>query len=310
VNGRRKAEGGSKRIIPYFRLLIRYVSMDNTQKLGIIAGSGDLPGLLASEARKYDRQPVVVCVTNNYSPNLPQIAAEFHQFHVGQLKKIVKTLRNAGVKEIALIGKVYKGVLLKPMWLDSLSRKILVKSRNLKSGDFSYRKIEYSILKNVLEELESMGFVVIDQRRFLSSLLFKAGVLTKRKPSKSEWQDIRYGIDLARKIASLDIGQTVVVKNQIPLAIEAMEGTDEAILRGGQLGGDGVVVAKAPNVDHDFRFDVPTVGPSTLKVMKECSAKVLAIDAERTFLLDAENVIKEANEHKISIVAMSNDRNS
>jgi DUF1009 family protein len=197
-----------------------------------------------------------------------------------------------------LIGKVYKGVLLKPLWLDSLSRKILVKSRNK-------RKIEYSILKILVEELESMGFVVIDQRRFLSSLLFKAGVLTKRKPSKSEWQDIRYGIDLARKMAGLDIGQTVVVKNQIPLAIEAMEGTDETILRGGQLGGDGVVVAKAASIDHDFRFDVPTVGASTIKVMKECSAKVLAIDAERTFLLDAENVIKEANESKISIVAVS-----
>lgn len=273
--------------------------MGSTQKLGIIAGSGDLPGLLASEAKQYDRQPIVICVTNNYSPNLPQIAAEFHQFHVGQLKKIVKILRNAGVKEITLIGKVYKGILLKPIWLDSLSRKILVKSRNK-------RKIEYSILKTLVEELESMGFVVIDQRRFLSSLLFKAGVFTKRKPSKSEWQDIHYGIDSARKIASLDIGQTVIVKNRILLAIEAIEGTDEAIRRGGQLGGDGAVVAKAVSLDHDFRFDVPTVGLSTINAMKECSAKVLAIDAERTFLLDAENVIKEANEHKISIVAVSN----
>lgn len=271
--------------------------MGNTQKLGIIAGSGNLPELLASEAKQHDRQPVVICVTKNYSPNLPQVASDFHQFHVGQLKKIIKTLCDAGVQELALIGKVHKSVLLKPLWLDSLSRKILAQIRNKRKGD-------RSILKVIVEELESMGFVVIDQRRFLSSLLFKAGVFTKRKPSKSEWQDIRYGIDLARKIADLDIGQTVVVKNQIPLAIEAIDGTDETIRRGGRLGGDGVVVAKATSVDHDFRFDVPAVGLNTLKVMKESSASVLALDAERTFLLNAENVIKEANENKISIVSV------
>ena len=273
--------------------------MGNTQKLGIIAGSGDLPELLASEAKQHNRQPVVICVTKEYSPNLPMVASEFYQFHVGQLKKIIKTLRDAKIQELALIGKVHKDVLLKPLWLDSLSRKILAKIRNKRKGD-------RSILKALVEELESMGFVVIDQRRFLSSLLFKAGVFTKRKPSKSEWQDIRYGIDLARKIADLDIGQTVVVKNQIPLAIEAIEGTDETIRRGGELGGGGVVVAKAASPNHDFRFDVPTVGASTIEVMKESTAAVLALDAERTFLLDSENVIKEANENKILIVAVSN----
>ena len=274
--------------------------MDNTQKLGIIAGSGDLPELLASEARQYDRQPVVICVANDYSPNLPQVASEFYQFHVGQLKKIIKTLRDAAIQELVLIGKVHKDVLLKPIWLDSLSRKILVKIRN-------ERKSDHSILTVLVEELESMGFIVMDQRCFLSSLLFKAGVFTKRKPSKSEWQDIYYGIDLARKVAGLDIGQTVVVKNQMPLAIEAIDGTDETIRRGGQLGGGGVVVAKAASVDHDFRFDVPTIGPSTLEVMKQSSATVLALDAERTFLLHSENVIKEADEHEISIVAVSKD---
>ena len=277
--------------------------MGNTQKLGIIAGSGNLPELLASAAKRYDRQPIIICVTNNYSSNLPQVAVEFHQFHVGQLKKIINTLRDAEIQELALIGKVNKDVLLKPLWLDSLSRKILAKARN-------GRKSDSSILKVLVEELESMGFVVIDQRRFLSNLLFKVGVFTKRKPSQSEWPDIYYGIDLARQVASLDIGQTVVVKNRMPLAIEAIEGTDEAIRRGGRLGGAGVVVAKAASVDHDFRFDVPTVGPSTLEVMKESSAIVLAIDAKRTFLLDAENVIKEANEHNISIVAASNNRDS
>lgn len=277
--------------------------MGNTQKLGIIAGSGYLPELLASEVRQHDRQPIIICVTNNYSPNLPQVASEFHQFHVGQLKKIINTLRNAEIQELALIGKVNKDVLLKPLWLDSLSRKILAKARN-------GRKSDNSILKVLVEELESIGFVVIDQRRFLSNLLFQSGVFTKRKPSQNEWEDIYYGIDLARKVAGLDIGQTVVVKNQMPLAIEAIEGTDEAIRRGGRLGEKGVVVAKAANVDHDFRFDVPTVGPNTLEVMKDSSAAVLAIDAERTFLLDAENVIKEANEHNISIVAVSNNRDS
>jgi DUF1009 family protein len=277
--------------------------MGKIQKLGIIAGSGDLPQLLASEAKQHYRQSIIICVTKDYSSSLPKIAAEFYQCHVGQLKKIVKILRDAEIQELALIGKVHKSVLLKPIWLDSLSRKIIARVRNETKGD-------HSILKIIVEEFESLGFVIIDQRRFLSSLLFKTGVLTNRKPSRGEWRDIHYGIDLARKIADLDIGQTVIVKNQIPMSIEALEGTDEAIRRGGQLGGRGVVVAKAAGVNHDFRFDVPTVGLSTIKVMKESCATVLALDSERTFLLDAKNVIKEADEHKISIVAVSNNGDS
>jgi len=269
--------------------------MNNTQKLGIIAGSGDLPELLAHEAKRHGRQTVVISVTNNPSPNLPAIASEFYKFHVGQLKKIIKAFRDAKVQKLVLIGKIHKGVLLKPIWLDSLSLKILKKAK---------KRDDHSILESLVEELESMGFILIDQRRFLSSLLPKAGVLTKKQPSKSEWLDIHYGIDLARKVAGLDIGQTVVVKNQMPLAIEAIEGTDETIRRGGQLGGKGIVVAKAAKANHDFRFDVPTVGLGTLDVMKEANAAALAIGAESTFLLNAQDVVKEADKHKISIVAM------
>lgn len=264
-------------------------------KLGIIAGGGDLPALLATHAIQHSRQPIVVSVTKTPSPKLSEIASAFQQFHVGQIKKIIKTLRDADVREIAMIGKVNKNVLLKPRWLDSLALKILAKARS---------KSDQSILKLIVEELESLGFTVIDQRKYLASLLPKAGVLTKRQPKDNEWKDVYYGIDLARKIADLDIGQTVVVKNQMPLAIEAMEGTDETIRRGSFLGGKGVLVAKAAKTHHDFRFDVPTVGCDTLRVMQEVGANTLAVEAERTFLVEPEKFVREADMMKISVIAV------
>lgn len=269
--------------------------MTNTQKLGIIAGSGGLPFLLASEAKQRGRQPIVISVTKGANALLSKVASELHKLHIGQLKKIVKTLREREIHELVLIGKVDKRVLLKPIWLDSLARKILAAA---------HKKGDHSLLQILVAELESLGFTVIDQRHFLTSLLPPAGVLTHRHPSQNEWQDINYGIDLAHKVADLDIGQTVVVKNQMPLAIEAIEGTDETIRRGGQLGGKGVIVAKAARRDHDFRFDVPAVGLNTLAVMCEVHAAALAIDAGRTFVLDMENFVKKADEHKISIVGI------
>jgi len=272
-------------------------------KLGIIAGSGDLPVLLATCAIQHGKQPIIVSVTKTPSPKLSEIASEFQpvgdeaffQFHVGQIKKIIKTFRDADVQEIALIGKVNKNVLLKPLWFDSTARKILAKARN---------KSDQSILKLIVEELESLGFTVIDQRKYLSSLLPKAGVLTKRQPKNNEWKDVNYGIDLARKIANLDIGQTVVVKNQMPLAIEAIEGTDETIRRGAFLGGKGVVVAKAAASQHDFRFDVPTVGCDTLSVMQKAGTKTLAVETERIFLVEPEKFVREADMMKISVVVV------
>lgn len=265
------------------------------QKLGIIAGSGYLPVCMAKEAKKEGRIPIVVSITENAHPELSKVAEEFSQYSPFQIGKITGLLSDAGVREIALIGKVCKSILFNPLRFGLKALKILAKAKT---------KSDHSILDAVVEELESDGFKVIDQRKYLTSLLCKPGALTRRHPKKSEMQDVEYGISLARSIAELDIGQTVVVKDLMPLAIEAIEGSDEAIRRGGKLGGKGAVVAKVARPGHDFRFDVPTVGPKTIDVMAEVGAKVLAIEAERAFVVNLESVQEKSSQHRISVIAV------
>lgn len=262
-------------------------------KLGVIAGAGVLPVVLTQEAKRAGRQVLVISITKDADERLSSLTPEFYQIGVGQLKKIFDTLVRANVKEIAIIGRVSKDLLFRPMHLDTKIIKILSKLRN---------KSDSSIFEAIAAEIESMGIGLIDQRLYLGELLPQKGVITKRQLSRDQERDIEYGMDLARKVAELGIGQTVVVKDQIPLAIEAIEGTDEAIRRGGKLCKGGAVVAKAARADHDFRFDVPTIGPDTIDVLIESKAAVLAVESAKAFLLEPEKTIRKANKAKISLV--------
>ncbi len=264
-------------------------------KLGIIAGSGNLPVILTQEAKRAGRQVLVIGITKDVDERLSSLAWEFHQISVGQFKKLLDTLTNMNVQELVIIGKVSKDLLFKPMRLDTKAIKILSKLRN---------KSDSSIFEAVAEEMESTGAELMDQRFYLDKLLPQKGVITKRKLSGSQKRDVEYGMELAKKIAQLDVGQTVVVKDQIPLAIEAMEGTDETIRRGGRLCKSGAVVAKAARTDQDFRFDVPTIGPDTIDILIESKAAVLAVESQRAFLLEAEQTIRKANKAKISLVVV------
>ena len=156
----------------------------------------------------------------------------------------------------------------------------------------------------VLDHFHSAGLSILKQDHFLTHLLPEPGVLTKRQPKTSQWKDIDFGIQIARRIADLDIGQTVVVKNEIIIAIEAIEGTDTTIERGGELGGKGIIVAKAASDTHDFRIDVPTVGMQTLQKVHDVKGSVLAVEARRTFVMSPETLYPQADRWKIAIVAV------
>lgn len=264
-------------------------------KLGIIAGAGVLPVILAQEAKRAGRQILVISVTKNTDDRLSFLTPEFYQIGAGQIGKMLDTLVDMGVEETAIIGKVSKELLLKPMHLDVRAIKILSKLRN---------KSDPSLFAAIAEEIESTGIKIVDQRLYLGELLPQKGVLTKRKLSREQERDVEYGMELARKIAELGVGQTVVIKNQIPLAVEAIEGTNDAIRRGGKLCGNGAVVAKAALADHDFRFDVPTIGLDTVDVLVESKAAVLAVESGRAFLLDCEETVAKANKAKISLVVV------
>lgn len=265
------------------------------EKLGIIAGMGELPVLMAQAAIDYGRVPVVVPITKNPSELLADVSSEIYPAGIGQIQKVTRIFLDSGVREIVIIGKIHKSVLLRPFLLDSTAAKILANTR--KKG------IRASIAA-VIDSFESKGLSVIEQHRFLKGLMPNAGVLSKKQPTASEWKDLRYGMQLARQVANLDIGQTVIVKSLLPIAIEAIEGTDAAIQRGGELGGKGIVVAKAAASNHDFRIDVPTVGSETLKALHEVNGSVLAVEAKRTFVVNQEALCRQADLWNISIVAV------
>ena len=166
-----------------------------------------------------------------------------------------------------------------------------------------------AILREVATELESEGIQIRESTFGLRGILVEEGSLTKRAPSKKEWEDIRYGWEVAQEIGRLDIGQCVVVKNRVVVAVEAVEGTDEAIRRGGALAREGAVVVKRSKPQQDLRFDLPAVGPTTVEAMSSVKASVLALEADRCVLLDREEMLRKAEQAGIAIVGLPRDVN-
>ena len=159
----------------------------------------------------------------------------------------------------------------------------------------------------LVDELAAEGIAVLDQTELLRPLMPEPGVLSKRQPTEPELADMRFGLAMAKQIGGLDIGQTVVVKNRAIMAVEAIEGTDACIRRGGQLGRGGVTVAKSAKPQQDMRFDVPGIGPDTIDSMIQAGAVALVIEAGRTLVVDREKMVEKADQHGITIVAMSGD---
>ncbi len=263
-------------------------------KLGIIAGVGDLPFIVAKCAIEQGQHPVIIKVSKDDQHRYLDLHCEIYEYGVGQIGKITQKLLDLNVSHLILIGKVDPSILLNPFEIDATAIRLLTR----------HRKNPSSIVSAILSHFEESGFSILNQDFYLTHLLPDPGVLTKRKPTSAQWEDINLGMKIAKEIANLDIGQTVVIKNQIVLAAEAIDGTDLTICRGGELGGKGVIVAKAASVDHDFRIDVPTVGMGTLKTIHSVKGSVLAVEAKRTFIMEPNTLYPQADKWKISIVAV------
>ncbi|MEW6094931.1 MAG: UDP-2,3-diacylglucosamine diphosphatase LpxI [bacterium] len=269
--------------------------MISNKKIGLIAGKGKLPLILALQIKKENIELIIISLIEDEQKELQSIANRFYSFELGQLQAIIKTLLGEKVREIFMIGKVDKKIIFDKSRLDSKTIAILDKLKD---------KDDNSIMKAIVDEVENAGIKVLDQTQYLSDLLAKKGVLTKTQPDATQWLDIEYGILMAQKIASLNIGQLVVVKDRTVLAVEAIEGTDETILRAGRLGKEGLVVAKTSKPGHDVRFDIPTIGSSTIYTMIKAKAAVLAIEAEKVLIVDKDEMIKEADKAEIVIVVV------
>jgi DUF1009 family protein len=264
------------------------------KKLGLIAGTGDLPKVIATEAKAKGYTVVAIALESLAERSLSSYVDEIKWVNVGKLQKIIETLKKYDVKEVVMAGKVSKSLLYKGKVIPDLRAIKLIFSLKDRSDN--------SILLAIAKEAEKEGITLLTITSLTSRLLAPEGVFTKDSPTKDEWKDIAFGWRIAKEISMLDIGQTVVVKNQAVMAVEAIEGTDEAIKRGGRLAGRGAVVVKVSRPNQDMRFDVPVVGLDTLKAMIEVRARVLAVEAKKNIILDKDKIIDKAKEASIAIV--------
>ncbi len=264
--------------------------------IGLIAGIGWLPVEFARAARGMGFDVIAVGVAPGVQPELAQVAAQFHTIGLGELDKLINLLKQEQVEQVTMLGKVTKEHLFSGAARPDTRMQQLLSGLKDMNDD--------TVMLALVAELAKEGIGVLDQTKLLRQLMPPAGVLTKRLPTTEEQADMEYGLTMARQLGGLDIGQTVVVKNKAVMALEAIEGTDACIKRGGQLGRGGVVVAKAAKPRQDARFDVPSVGPDTLRTMIDAGAVALVIEAGKTLLVDKIQVIELADSNNITIVAM------
>jgi DUF1009 family protein len=257
------------------------------EPLGLIAGNGDLPLLFARAARARGVPVIALALHNETRPDLCEHVDVIHWVRIGQLGRMIRTLRQAGVKRAAMAGGVPKTRLFsgaRPDWqaLRLLSR-LLVRRDD-------------ALLRAIAGEFEAAGIQIVESTLMLSEALTPSGVLTAAQPSPQHWQDLQYGLHIARRIGELDVGQTVVVKDGAVVALEGMEGTDACIRRAGDLlQGKASVVVKVAKPAQDMRFDVPAVGSATLDSMLVAGVRVLGLEAGRTLLLSPQAVVEQAN---------------
>ncbi|MFA6599764.1 MAG: UDP-2,3-diacylglucosamine diphosphatase LpxI [Candidatus Omnitrophota bacterium] len=268
-----------------------------SKTVGVIAGNGRFPVFVVKEAHREGHRTVVCAVEKEADPILEKLSDAFQWVKLGELGRIVKFFRREGVHEAVMAGKIEKVRLFQEnVRPDFEMFKVVMKTRDFKDD---------SLLGGIADYLHAQGIDLMDSTYYLRDALPGAGPLGKRKPSKEVLEDIAFGYETAKAIAGLDIGQTVVVRRKAVMAIEAIEGTDRAIRRGGELAGGRVTVVKVAKPRQDMRFDVPAVGLKTLKELAAVKARAFAFEAGKTIFLDLEEFIREADAKGIVLYGVS-----
>jgi DUF1009 family protein len=262
------------------------------QRIGLIAGNGRFPLLVARSARSQGIEVVAVAHDGETLPELADLVSTITWVKVGELGRIIRSFQGAGVTQAVMAGGIHKAALLEHFTPDQRALGFLARLVHL--GDDE-------LLRGVATELESEGIEIVPSTVFLTALLAPAGSLTQREPSPAQWRDIRHGIEVAQAIGRWDIGQSVVIQSSIVLAVEAIEGTDATIRRGGR---PGAVVVKVSKPQQDLRFDVPAVGPETVRVCRATGIAALALEAGKTLLLEKDDLLREAEEAGLSVVGV------
>ncbi len=269
------------------------ITMEHKQCL--VAGDGYLPVKMAQTAKENGFEVVAISLSSDNHKELQKYCSKVYSYSPGQVNSIKKTLIDEKIKQLTFLGKVSKTMLLKRPKLEPRAIELLRETPKLNDD---------AIMLKIIQEMESIGITILDQTIFIKSLMVQKGVMTKLKPTDEQLIDIEYGYKTAKQMGQLDIGQSVIMKDKMILAVEAIEGTDKCIKRGGKLARKkGAVVVKVAKPKQDKRFDIPAVGLRTLRTMKKYGANVLALESGETIMVEANKMIDYANKHKIVIMA-------
>lgn len=277
-------------------------SASRPDSIGLLAGAGRFPIAFAKKAQALGKHVVCVAIRDEASPELSHYVPCLYWAGIGKLGRMIRCFKRESVGRMVMAGKVQKVRMHTPWRLlrylpDWRTIRLLWKRAGRDNRDDS-------LLLAIINEFEADGIHVESALDLCPELLVKAGVLTQRKPSAHEEADITFGWELAKEMGRLDVGQSVAVKERAVLAVEAIEGTDQAILRAGALcRAGGFTVVKVAKPQQDMRFDVPTIGCHTIETLHQAGGKVLAIEGDKTILLDADDTIALANRLGITIVA-------
>lgn len=263
--------------------------------IGLIAGAGGFPLLFAAAARRAGHRVVATGFVHSTDPALERLVDAFTWVKLGQFGKILEALRAGGATSSVLLGAVTKKRFFVDVFPDAVGLQLMARVA-VRTDD--------NLLRAGAAILEEHGHPVIDPTPYLTEALAPEGVLGRERPTDAEAADAAYGMELARAVGKLDVGQTVVVKERCAVAVEALEGTDACIRRGGELGGKGTVVAKAVKPQQDRRFDLPAIGPRTIDSMKAAGCRVLAVEAGGTLVMDREELVRRADKAGIAVVGL------
>jgi len=265
--------------------------------IGLIAGRGNFPLLFSQEAQKTKTHKLfIVAIRGETRPQIKKIAEKVSWIDVWDFEGLLERFRKEGVQEIAMAGQVHPRYLFNAKVLANSRFKAILEKLQDRKAD--------TIFGAIAAELEKEGFSIINSTTFVQDYLPKKGVLTKKEPDFQQWEDIYFGLAMAKYIAGVDIGQTVAVKHKTVLAVEALEGTDMTIQRAGRLSKGQAVIVKVSKPKQDLRFDIPVVGLNTIKNLVKTKASCLAFEAEKTLFLDRDVSLRIANSNEICIVAV------
>lgn len=266
----------------------------STRSLGLIAGNGKFPLLFARKAKSQNYRVVAAGIKGDASFFLKFFVDQYAWFKVGDLKKLFTFFKESGVRQVIMAGQVNPNNLFEQdVAFDDEFRSLFEALKDRKAD---------TIFTAVANRLRDQGLELVDSTFLLREYLAPKGTITNRGPTLQELDDIAFGTTIAKEMGSIDVGQTVVVKDKAIVAIEAMEGTDRTILRGGKIAQSNAVVVKMSKPNQDVRFDIPVIGSRTIKAMIKSRAKCLGIEADKTLIIDFDTCIKLANKADICIV--------